>query len=114
MGRIDKVNQQLKREIARIMLQELSDPRLEFVSITAVSTSKDLKNARVYYSVLGNEQKQGEVQKGLDRARGMIRRLLSSELNMRNTPELRFIFDNSLESSARIEETLKEINEESE
>ncbi len=114
MGRMERINQQLKREIGQIILQELSDPRLQFVSVTAVKTSNDLRSARVSYSVLGDPASVDQVQQGLSRASGMIRRLLSSKLNLRNTPELTFSYDKSIEESARIEETLKELNGESE
>lgn len=112
MSRLEKVNHQLKREIGRIIQQELSDPRLELVTVIEVKTSSDLRNARVFFSVLGDEKKLEDVQKGLNGASGMIRRILGSELNMRYTPEIKFSFDNSLQTSARLEAALKEINEE--
>jgi len=112
MSRIERVNQQVKREISRIIQLELSDPRLEFVSITGVEVSKDLRNARVYFSVLGDESRVEAAATGLNGAGGTIRGLLSKKLNMRNTPELRFYHDKSIEYSSYVEETLKEINDE--
>ena len=111
MGRIDRINEQVKREIGRILQQELADPRLQFVTITEVDVSRDLRNAKIRFSVLGKEHEVHLAQKGLDGAKGMIRRLLGQSMNIRHTPELFFIYDQSIEMSARIEETLKEIHD---
>jgi len=112
MGRIDRVNQQVKREIGKIIQQELSDPRLQFVTITEVDVSRDLRNAKVRFSVLGEGDQVQAAQNGLEGARGMVRKLLGQRMNMRHTPELFFIYDQSIEMSVRIEETLKEIHDE--
>ena len=114
MERIDRVNQEVKRVLGRIIQQELSDPRLQFVTITKVDVSRDIRNARIYFSVLGEESKVQAAQKGLEGARGMIRKLLGQSMSLRHTPELFFIYDQSVEMSVRIEETLKEINDENE
>ena len=114
MGRIERVNQQVKREIGRIILQELGDPRLQFVTITEADVSRDLHNATIRYSVLGESSAVQAAQKGMERAKGMIRKLLGQSMNMRHTPELFFVYDQSIEMSARIEETLKEIHDEHE
>jgi len=114
MERIDRVNQQVKRVLGRIIQQELSDPRLQFVTITEVDVSKDLRNARIRFSVLGEEDQVQDAQQGLEGARGMIRKLLGQNVSLRYTPELFFIYDESVEMSVRIEETLKEINNENE
>lgn len=112
MSRMDRVNQQVKREIGKIVQLELSDPRLEFVSITNVDVSKDLRNAKVYFSVLGDGGCKEAACKGLNGAGGAIRGYLSKKLNMRCTPELRFYLDKSIEYSSLVEETLKEIHDE--
>ena len=114
MERIKKVNQQVKREVGKIIQQELGDPRLQFVTITEVDVSRDLRNARIRFSVLGDESKAHAAEKGLEGAKGMIRKLLGNKLSLRNTPELFFVYDQSVEMSVRIEETLKEINDEHE
>ncbi len=114
MGRIDRVNQQVKREIGKIIQQELSDPRLQFVTITEVDVSRDLRNAKIRFSVLGEAEQIQAAKDGLESAKGMIRKLLGQQMNMRHTPELFFIYDQSIEMSARIEETLKEIHDEHE
>ncbi|MBN1870721.1 MAG: 30S ribosome-binding factor RbfA [Candidatus Omnitrophica bacterium] len=114
MGRIERINQQVKREIGRILLQEMADPRLQFVTIMDADVSRDLQNARIRYSVLGKESEIQSAKKGLEGAKGMIRRLLGQSMNMRHTPDLIFIYDQSIEISARIEETLQEIHDEHE
>jgi ribosome-binding factor A len=114
MARIERVNQQVKREIGVILQRDLGDPRLQFVTVTEVDVSRDLRNAKVRYSVLGDSDQVSAAQKGLENAKGMIRRLLGQKVNMRYTPELLFSYDESIKISARIEETLKEIHDEHE
>lgn len=110
MGRIDKINQQVKREIGRIFQEDLSDPRLGFITITKVDVSPDLKNGKIHFSVLGTQENISQAQEILNRASGMIRKLLSQRMDLRSTPMLRFVYDESVAASARIEETLQEIN----
>ena len=112
MARIDKINQQVKREVGRIIQEELSDPRLQFVTITEADVSKDLRNARISFSVLGDMSQIHAAQQALDRAKGMVRRLLGQRVELRYLPDLFFVYDQSIEMSARIEETLKEIKNE--
>ncbi len=114
MGRMERVNPQVKREVGRIIQQELSDPRLEFVTITEADVSRDFHNAKIRYSVLGTADQVQAAKEGLEGAKGMIRRELGRSMNMRHTPELFFIYDESIEMSVRIEETLKEIHDEHE
>jgi len=112
MGRIEKVNNQVKREVGRIIQQELGDPRLQFVTITSADVSRDLRTARIRYSVLGEADQVQAAKASLDNARGMIRRHLGKSLKIRFTPELFFIYDESIAKSIQIEETLKEIHDE--
>ena len=113
MGRIDRVNEQIKREISLIIQRELSDPRLRFVSITAVDVSRDLRHAKVHFSVLGNTAQVKESQESLFRARGIIRKFIADRIVMRYIPELEFFYDRSSEYSSKIEEALEEIKNES-
>ncbi|MCL2159599.1 MAG: 30S ribosome-binding factor RbfA [Oscillospiraceae bacterium] len=101
----DRVNEELKKEMAQIV-REVKDPRIGagFVTVTHCEVSGDLKFAKIYYSVLGGEPT--EVKKGLISARGYIRRQLAERLNLRNTPELTFIADDSMERGAKIFEIL--------
>lgn len=111
-GRIDKVNEFIKREISNIVLFELQDPRLKIVTITGVEMSRDLRYAKASFSVLGTKKQVAEATEGLASAKGMIRKLIGQRINMRYTPEIQFVYDHSLEYSARIEETLQEIKNE--
>ena len=112
MGRIDKINQMIKREVGEIIFKEIKDPRLEFVTITEVVVTKDLQHAKIYYSVLGNKDQAQKTQEGLSSARGFIRKLIGQRVRMRYTPEVEFIFDPTIEYSARIEAALEEIHHE--
>ncbi len=111
MGRIDRVNQQLKREISGILQRELGDPRLEFVSITYVRVSRDLRHARIYFSVFGGQQEQEGAKQALDNASGLIRKYVGQRIRMRYTPQLSFFYDESIEFNSKIDETLREIHD---
>ena len=113
MGRIDKINQAVKREISSIIHSEIKDPRLEFVTITQVEVSRDLQHARVYFSALGDPQRVDKVEQGLSSARGFVRKLIGQRIRMRYTPEIEFIYDRSVEYGARIQEALEELKNES-
>lgn len=109
MGRMEKVNQMMKKEIGNMIQQEIQDPRLRFVTVTHVDVSRDLHYARVNFSVLGDREQVVAAEKGLDGARGYIRRLIGQRISLRYTPEIEFIYDPSIEYSARIEKTLEDI-----
>ncbi len=111
MVRMEKVNQQIKREIGNmIQYGEINDPRLTFVTITYVECSKDLQHARVGFSVLSNDRKEIQnVQEGLSSARGFVRKLIGQRVRLRYTPEIVFIHDDSLAYSSRIDQTLEDI-----
>ncbi len=110
MDRIDRVNAQIKKEISRVVHQELGDPRLEFVTILRVETSRDLRTARVYFSVLGEDSAVEAAKTALESAGKIIRRYVGGNVKMRYTPEFHFIYDHSAEFSARVEQTLTEIH----
>jgi len=114
MERMERVNEQIKRTIGQIIQEELSDPRLAFVSIVHVDVSKDLRNAKVFFSVLGNESQVRSAQQSLDRAGKLIRRELGRRVKIRYTPELLFKYDNSIQESVQIEEKIREIHDEHE
>lgn len=107
MDRIKRINEMIKREISVLLLEEIRDPRLKFVTITDVEVSKDLQHAKVFYSYLGNDRK--GVEDALDKAKGFVRRHVGHRVVMRYTPEIQFFYDQSIEYSDRIEQTLEEI-----
>jgi ribosome-binding factor A len=112
MDRIDKINHQIQKEISIIIQKELGDPRLEFVTITKADVSRDLKFAKISYSALGSKERVQEVGKILEKAKGLIRKYVGEAIKMRYTPQLMFIYDRSLEYSARVEAMLQEIHDE--
>ena len=109
MSRKDKVAEEIRREVSLIIQGEVQDPRLGFTTITRVELTPDLRFARIYYSVYGQEDKWIETQKGLDHANGFIRRLLGERLGLRFVPEILFDADHSSEYSIRIEEELNKL-----
>lgn len=113
MGRLEKINSELKKEISEIVEYELKDPRLGFITITAVEITPDLHYAKVYFSVLGSVQEETKAEQGLKSSAGYIRKLVGAKIKMRYTPELVFKPDKSGEYSVRIFKQLEEIKNES-
>ena len=105
--RLDRVNQLVKEEISIILQRELKDPRLGFVTVTEVDTAKDLRQAKVFVSVLGGDEQWKASIAALTSARGFIRNWLRQHLDLRVTPELVFRPDRSMEHAARIQALLK-------
>ena len=110
--RQSRVNEELARTIADI-LRTVKDYRVSgsLVSVTAVDCARDLKNAKVYFSAVG-ETEWKEVKKGLESAKGYIRREIAQRLNLRITPELLFVMDTSMEHGARITGLLHQVEAE--
>ncbi|MBO5218996.1 MAG: 30S ribosome-binding factor RbfA [Clostridia bacterium] len=106
--RRDRINVEMVRELAAI-LREIKDPRVtdNFVSITAADVTPDLKFAKVYFSAMTGDKR--EIRRGLMSASGFIRKRLAETLNLRQTPELAFIADDSIEYGAHINELLNKI-----
>ena len=111
MGRMERVNEQMRREISQMLQQEFEDRRLKMVTILSVDVSKDLRHAVVYYSVLGDEHKIKEMDEILTKIKGYIRKLVGERIRMRYTPEIRFEYDRSIAYGAKIEKALAEIKE---
>ncbi len=100
--RTRRVGEQLQRELATLIRDELSDPRLGLVSISAVEVSRDLAHAKVFFSTLGDQQAADQSLHVLQGAAGFLRRLLGRQLAMRHVPQLHFKQDHSLEQGARL------------
>lgn len=108
-NRIDRISEEVKKELSAI-IRELKDPRIStLVSVVNVSVTKDLKFAKAYISVLGNEKAQKDVIDALKSASGFIRREIGHRINLRATPEFTFILDNSIEYGAHINQVLKNL-----
>jgi len=108
--RLDRVNQLIKEEISMLLQRELKDPRLGFVTVTDVETSKDLRQAKIFVSVLGDESQWAGSLTALASARGFIRNWLRQHLDLRVTPDLEFRADRSMQHAARIQELLKQLD----
>lgn len=112
--RLHRVADLIRDEISSMILKELKDPRIHFVTITQVEVSPDLRQARVLYSVMGSETEQEECQEGLASASGFIRGRLGRRLSLRYVPELSFKYDSSLTAGARVTSLIKELTAEEE
>ena len=100
--RTRRVGEQIQRELAALIRDEINDPRLGMVSLSAVQVSRDLSHAKVYVSVLGNEEQSGESVRVLNHAAGFLRHKLGKSMHIRLIPELRFYLDRSLQEGARL------------
>ena len=107
--RIERVEKIIEREIGNILLTEVKDQRLRYVTITNVRLTGDLSIATVYYTIIGDPDQIVSTRENLEDAKGYIRSLLSKKLDLRKTPELKFKYDESLAYGNKIEEILKNI-----
>lgn len=108
--RYERINQDVKRVLTELFRQ-LKDPRIHgLVTITRAEVSGDLKNAKVFVSVLGSEQDKKEVLAGLKSASGWLRRELGGSMNMRSTPELAFIQDRSIDEGSHILDLINKVS----
>ena len=110
--RLDRVNQLIKEEVSAVLQRELKDPRLGFVTVTDVETSKDLRVAKIFVSVLGDDKQWAGSMAALGSARGFIRNWLRQHLDLRVTPDLDFRPDRSMEHAAKIQSLLKKVQPE--
>lgn len=112
-----RVNGEVQRELSRIISMEIKDPRINpMTSVTDVIVTPDLKYCKAFISVLGDKESADETLEGLKNASGYIRRELARSINLRNTPEITFVVDNSIEygiaMSKKIDEVLKDVSDE--
>ena len=106
--RDNRLGEELKKEISDILLHDIKDPDICFVSIVLVDVSHDLRVAKVYYSVMGSNDEIDKTQRAMKRVAGYIRHELAGRLSLRYTPELVFIYDNSIEHGIRIAKILED------
>ncbi|HAH21112.1 MAG: ribosome-binding factor A [Omnitrophica WOR_2 bacterium GWF2_43_52] len=112
MSRIEKVAQEIKREVGSILQTELSDPRLGFVTVMRVEVTRDLQLAKIYISIMGTDLQKRKAQDALESAKGLIRHLIGQKLKLRLTPEIIFKLDNSVEYSIDIASKIERIKDE--
>jgi ribosome-binding factor A len=106
--RMRRVNQAMRQVLGDALAQDLKDPRVGFVTVTDVKTSPDLRHARVYVSVLGDEDTQAATLEGLRSAHGFLQGRVAGELRLKRTPELRFELDETAVRAARLERLIDE------
>jgi len=109
--RVQRVGEEIKKEVSEIIRLELKDPALEkLTSITGADVSRDLSYARVYVSIYASRDEQGKILKVLEKASGFIRSELGKRIRLRHTPVLLFCLDRSMEYGAHIEGVLKSLD----
>ncbi len=107
-NRPDRVGQLLQQLLGEVFARGMRDPRIGLVTITGVKMSPDLREARIYYAVHGDEKIRKDTHKGLEAAKGFLRREVGKELGLRLTPELRFTYDEAIDRGDRIDQLLRE------
>ena len=105
-----RINGEVQKELSKIIHEEIKDPRIHpMTSVMAVEVAPDLKTCKAFISVLGNEEAKQSTIKGLKNAEGYIRRELARTLNLRNTPEIRFILDESIEYGVNMSKLIDDV-----
>ena len=107
--RSDKVGEQIHKIVSELLIKGIKDPRIGFITITGVRITTDMRQATIYFTVIGSDQQRQDSAAGLNSARGFIRKEIGQALKMRFTPEIQFKYDTSLEYGQHIESILKEI-----
>jgi ribosome-binding factor A len=109
-SRPDRVADQIRSELGELLTREVHDPGLGFVTITRVQVSRDLQQARVFYTALGDEKSRRQTDRALHRAVSFLRRQIGTRLRLRRVPELHFLYDESIAGQERIEQLINEIH----
>jgi len=106
--RMRRVDEAVREVLSDAIAKELKDPRVGFVTVTAVDTSPDLRHAKVFVSVLGNAGVRARSMDGLRSAHGYLQRMVAAELRLKHTPTLAFVYDDTAERAERVERLLGE------
>jgi ribosome-binding factor A len=107
--RMRRVDEAIRQVIGAVVAGELKDPRVGFVTVTDVRTSADLSHARVFVSVLGDDEQRAASMSGLQSAHGYLQRRVASELHLKRTPTLTFVYDDTTDRALRVDALLEEI-----
>ena len=108
-SRADRVGGLIQKVLSNILKKNISDSRLKMATITGVKVSRNLKQARIYFITSGDRQKKGAAIKGFSSAHGFIKRTLAHELDLKYMPDIKFLYDESLEYGAHIDELIASI-----
>jgi ribosome-binding factor A len=109
-SRTERVGDQIRAELASLLAREVHDPGIGFITLTRVQVSPDLQQARVMYTTLGDDQARAGSARALERAAPFLRRQIGARLRLKRTPELRFVYDESVAGQDRIEQLLNELH----
>ena len=109
--RIIRINDEIVRVAAEVIRSELSDPRIgAVVSVLRAETTTDLKHCKIFVSVLGEKEQQDATMEGLTKAAGFVRKRVADIVNLRQTPEIKFVFDDSIEYGMRMRKLIESLN----
>jgi ribosome-binding factor A len=106
-----RVGDLIRQELSELIMRQVKDPGIGFITITHVKVTPDLQMARVYYTTLGDAKSREQTRRALDRAQPFLRRQVGQRLQLRRVPELEFFFDESIERGDRIERIIRELHE---
>jgi ribosome-binding factor A len=108
--RTDRLGEEIREEVAKIIGRDLKDPRIGFVTVTRVDLTHDLRNARIFVGVLGDPAEREKTLVGLRKAAGFVRREIGRRIRMRVTPEIAFELDTGLDATDRVAQLLQEVH----
>ena len=107
--RIERIQEEVQHLVSSVLLFEVTDPLLQRVTVTRVVVTKDVSTARIYYESAVPKSQRDELQEGLDRARGFVRRQLASRMSLKFVPEIQFFYDETTEEVSRVEGLLSKL-----
>lgn len=105
--RLLRINERMRRVLGEA-IAELSDPRIGFVTVTGVNIARDFRNAKVFVSVLGDDSNRSDTLAALRSAHGLLQRAIARDAKLHHTPQLEFVYDDTLDSAMRLEEILRD------
>jgi ribosome-binding factor A len=109
--RANRVAEQIKKEITQMLREEIKDPRIGFVTVTGAEVTPDIRYAKVFVSIYGDDDIKVQSMQALEKAKGFVRSELGKRIRLRYTPEITFKFDSSIEYGARIMKLLEEVKD---
>jgi ribosome-binding factor A len=108
-SRAERVSGLIQETLSDLLNKRIHDPRLHMATITRVKMSADLKSARIYYAIYGDDKRSQDAAKGFESARGFIKRILAPKLGLRYMPDLKFFYDDSFDYGSHIDQLLEKI-----
>jgi ribosome-binding factor A len=106
-----RIGEEIRIELSQLLMREVKDPGVGFITLTEVKVTPDLQIARVYYTTIGDDKARRETRRALERATPFLRRHVGQRLQLRRVPELEFFFDESVERGDRIEQIIRKLHE---